>query len=391
MKKLSIIITLVLLSTAMFGQRREVVSAFNYLRHDKLDKAKEAIDKAIQDEKTKDDAKTWFYRGNIYLQLGVTDKEEFQNIAEKPLLEAFQSYMKAMELDEKDEYTIDIDQNIRFIGQEYYNQGATLYNENDYINSAQNFLMSYNVYQEVGRTDTVALLNYALAANQGGDPDNAIGKLEQLMEWKYDDPTVYEAATNIYLQKGKVEKAIEAVNLGREAFPDNYPLLLAEINLYMSTQQPAKAIDAMKYAVKQDSLNYTIWRAMGDMYDKMAEDTTVSKEKQKMALREAQEAYKKAIEINPEYFDAYYNLGALYVNEAAEVQQMANDLPLDKVDEYNAMKAEADSLLGEALPHLEAALEIDPEDRNTMYSLKEIYTRLGQLEKAKEINMMLQE
>ena len=41
-----------------------------------------------------------------------------------------------------------------------------------------------------------------------------------------------------------------------------------------------------------------------------------------------------AIALKPDYFEANYNLGALYVNQAAEILEKANELPLDAVKEY---------------------------------------------------------
>ncbi len=98
-------------------------------------------------------------------------------------------------------------------------------------------------------------------------------------------------------------------------------------------------------------------------------------------IPKATSAYENAILINPDYFEANYNLGALYVNQAADILDKANDLPLDAVKEYDTQKAMADEMLKKSLPYLEKALELTPDDVNTMVSLKEIYTRLGMTEK----------
>jgi tetratricopeptide (TPR) repeat protein len=103
-------------------------------------------------------------------------------------------------------------------------------------------------------------------------------------------------------------------------------------------------------------------------------------------VEQAVDAYQKAIALNPEYFEANYNLGALYVNQAADILDKANDLPLDAVAEYDKQKALADEMLNKAVPYLEKSLELNPEDVNTMVSLKEIYTRLGMTEKLKSVD-----
>jgi hypothetical protein len=43
------------------------------------------------------------------------------------------------------------------------------------------------------------------------------------------------------------------------------------------------------------------------------------------------------------------------------------------------------------MPRLENALEIQPDDFNSMVSLKEIYTRLNKFDKLKEIDQRIKE
>ncbi len=54
-------------------------------------------------------------------------------------------------------------------------------------------------------------------------------------------------------------------------------------------------------------------------------------------MDKAEMYYNKALEINPDYYDAVYNLGALYINESNKLQVAANELPLDE-NRKNMMK-----------------------------------------------------
>jgi len=107
-------------------------------------------------------------------------------------------------------------------------------------------------------------------------------------------------------------------------------------------------------------------------------------------LAEAEKAYLKAIELKPDYFEANYNLGALYVNQAAEIQNEANKLKLNDPT-YDSKKAEADKILQKSIPYLETATQLDPKDKSTLLALKEIYTRLSMYEKLKNVNSKLQD
>ena len=76
-----------------------------------MDQAKEAIDEAVQNEKTIGDAKAWFYRGNIYLDIANSTDEKFRALDPDPLAVAYESYQRATQLDSKGEYKIDITKN----------------------------------------------------------------------------------------------------------------------------------------------------------------------------------------------------------------------------------------------------------------------------------------
>jgi tetratricopeptide (TPR) repeat protein len=390
MKKLSIILVLVIASTVVFGQKRMTQTAISYLRNGKLDKALEAINIAIDNEKTINDAKTWFYRGSIYVEIFNSDKEEYKNLATDPLLEAYQSYEKAMEYDEDGEFLKDIIQNMRFIAYQFYNKAANAYNAEDFAIAAKNFLTSYQVYKAIKMTDTTSLLNYAISSQLTGNNDVALSTYNELMEMGYEDPSIYESLANIYSEKKDYVKAEEILMKGRELYPDNYPMLLSEINLYMVTNQNDKAIGRLISATEKDPENVTIWFALGGLYDKLASDSTLSDDEKAVYFEKTEDTYAKAIEVQADYFDAYFNLGALYVNKAAQIQMQANSLPLESVEEYNKLTEEADALLEKALPYLEKAIEINPTDKATIVSLKEIYSRMGQLDKAKEMNEKLQ-
>jgi len=84
-------------------------------------------------------------------------------------------------------------------------------------------------------------------------------------------------------------------------------------------------------------------------------------------------------------FDANYSLGALYYNKAVEITEKMNALPVDKMDEYNKLKEERDKWLKKALPYLEKAHKLKPNDLNTVAALREIYMRLGDTEKSKQM------
>jgi tetratricopeptide (TPR) repeat protein len=95
--------------------------------------------------------------------------------------------------------------------------------------------------------------------------------------------------------------------------------------------------------------------------------------------------YLKAIEIKADYFDPYYNLGAMHFNTAAELANEANKIPFSKQKEYDAAIAKAKAAFEKAQPYLEKALELQPDDSNTMVSLQQLYAQLKLNDKSLEM------
>lgn len=102
-------------------------------------------------------------------------------------------------------------------------------------------------------------------------------------------------------------------------------------------------------------------------------------------------AYQKAIDLQPENFEANLNLGALYYNKAIELNKYMINLPLDADAEYTAMEKKRNGLYTQALPYFEAAHKSNPTDIPTMQALKEIYAKTGNMTKVNEMKLLLGE
>lgn len=392
MKKITFL--LILTMTMSIGisqaQRSKRTSAYNYLRHGRLAKAKEAIDPCITHPKTMNAAKTWFYRGNIYLKIALSTDEKYKNLDPNALSVAYQAYKKALELDSKSEYKLDIFKNLGFISEQFYNKAVDKYNNKKYIESAEFFKKSVEVRQIFGTIDTLSIYNAAISYQLGNDYTNAEECFKTLLKYNYNSPQVYSSLSDIYINKKDTVASLDILKAGREKYPSNFNLIIKETNIYLSSGETEKALDNLNLAIKMDTTNPTIYFAVGANYDQILNDTSKSTSFRKEAAFKAESSYLKAIELDPDYFDANYNLGALYVNRAAKIIEEANKLPLGDPN-YDKEKAKADELLIKSTPYLEKALEQKPDDINTLVSLKEIYTRTGKYDKLKEINAKIAE
>jgi tetratricopeptide (TPR) repeat protein len=132
-----------------------------------------------------------------------------------------------------------------------------------------------------------------------------------------------------------------------------------------------KTEDAMKYldmAIQQDPENSTFYFAQGTLYEKVENE------------EKAIESYQNAIENDEDFFDAYYNLGALYYNKGVKQIEVANSIPTSNNEAYEVELKKADKWFKKALPYMEKCHELKPEDNMSMESLKNLYYRLKDME-----------
>jgi tetratricopeptide (TPR) repeat protein len=163
------------------------------------------------------------------------------------------------------------------------------------------------------------------------------------------------------------------------------------LNYYLQKGEYEKAKENLRLAAEQDPTNEILFFSMGSVYDNLSAqyDEEGKAEEAKEYQDQAADAYKKAIEIKPDYFDANYNLGAMYFNDGVEKVNEANAVPPSQSKRYKALLDEAKAIFSVGLPYLEKAHEVNPEDTTTIRSLRDIYARLGDDEKTMEMSKLL--
>ena len=389
MKKTLILLTMVLAFGLVNAQKAKRTSAYNYWNDGKLDKAKEYIDPAILDPSTMSDAKTWLYRGNIYLDIHRSVKPEYKALAPDALQIAYESYKKATELDVKKDYQPQIMVSMLSISEQLYNSGATLFQASEFSKAATDFEKAISVSQTMSTIDTMAIYGAALSYEGAKEYTKSASFYEQLVNLKVKNPLIYSSLCANYSELKQADKAEAILEQGRKLYPADFNLIIAQSNLYLQQNNPPKALASLTLAREKDPNNKSIIFAIGVTYDMLRSDTTKTVQERQISFDKAVLAYKDAIAIDSNYFDAVFNLGALYFNKGGDIINEANKLPLgDKT--YDVLVVQGNDHLRMSLPYLEKASRMHPEDTNALVSLKEIYTRLQMYDKQKEVNLRLQ-
>lgn len=91
---------------------------------------------------------------------------------------------------------------------------------------------------------------------------------------------------------------------------------------------------------------------------------------------EAVKYFKKALEIDPKYENAIYNIAACFINWGIQVRE--------KEEETNATERTYKRYFEEARVYLEQLVELSPNDYKTWERLGQVYAVLGMKEKAEQ-------
>lgn len=367
MKKLTFIIIYLLITSGIYAQKTKVQTAWNYLKYDELDKAKEAIDDASKNEGSMNMDKTWYYRGMIYQNMYKHAK--YGNLVNNPLQEALASFNKSIELDPKSDNIEDINKRIGILVSQLGEQGADQYKNAKYTDA----LSSFETILKISPTDSLVIFNCAITAEKAGDNEKAKTYYNRLISSKYNDVKIYSLLASIYRAEKNEDMAFETVQKGRALFPSDNNLMIEELNYFLANGKSTEAIASLEKAILADPKNASLYLAQGNLLDKANQQEA------------AAVSYKKAIELKPDFFDAYYNLGAMYFNQGAEMANKANDIPPKEIAKYDAAKKKFDAKFKEAEPFLAKAWELNPKDIGTMTSLKQIYLRTGETEKHNKV------
>ncbi len=282
------------------------------------------------------------------------------------LQRAFESYVKAAELDPKqtekmrEEVTRLIDQANQFAYNDFVSR--------DFGSAVSDFVQAYDFSTAplINTPDTAALYNAGYISVLSQKYDEAIKYLEQAKEMGYgNDGEVFLYLYHAYNGKEDVAGAERVLKEGMIAFPANDQLLEALIVLYSNTgQDPSQIIPLVQEAISRNPDDYALQFSLGLIYNKLEQ------------FDQAVEQYKKAFELNPQDFASAFNIGLTYQLQADAMLPQINAIPYNQTALIEQKTAEFNALYKESIPYFERAYTLNPTDRTTVEILRSIFFRL---------------
>ncbi|GAB4127865.1 MAG: hypothetical protein OHK0045_17430 [Raineya sp.] len=352
MKQVSILLSLCLLFAYPALQAQVGIAQVN-LQDGKLDKAKEAIDKALKNEKDAQKSKTWFVKGEVYSAIAGSPIPAYATLDKNAAQTALAAYKKAMELEpQKKGYYKDAEASIKNrLYPSAVNQGVNLYKSKDFSNS----LKALDVAIDILPNDTTAIYYASAIAWEAKEYDKFIGYGEKIEKMKFSPATLKLNTLQLaYLYAGEKK--------------DN-----------------AKAIAILEKGIQTYPNELEFWKLLGDLYEQQGDkDKTI-------------EFYQKATAQFPKEAEYPKRLGFAYYNKAVDLNkeiikkkeaegltgELKDPKKQQKAKEYNAL---VDNEIKKAIPFLEKADQLNSNDFETMELLRFCYETLGMKDKFAEMD-----
>jgi tetratricopeptide (TPR) repeat protein len=193
------------------------------------------------------------------------------------------------------------------------------------------------------KVDTNAVYNSAFTALNAGNYARAKQYYNKCLDLGYTaEGSVFASLSNCALAEKDTTAAKQYLADGMKLYPDNANILTNLINLYIQMKEdPKKIVELLDEAKAQMPDNPSLYYVEGNILTGVKD------------FDGALKAYRKSIEIDPNYEWGYYGEGSLWLQKQAALVEEANALPVNAYKEYDAKMEEISQALKSAVPAFE--------------------------------------
>jgi len=290
-------------------------------------------------------------------------------IVENGLETAYDAYLKAIELDPSQAEKVK--PSLVQIMKEGHVQNADLsFSSGNYADAAKSFAKAYelSVNPLINEPDTMSAYYAGYIALVNEDFPTAKKYLELVKEMGYEgEPADGELYFLMYHTYDGLKDSVMMENVLKEGvakYPANSKLNEALVFYYTSTGQDATVmIPVMQQALANDPNNFVFHFGLGLVYSNLEDfDNTIA-------------SFAKSAQLNPEDFSSHYNLAVTYIRRADAMLPEIQAIPMNEQARYEEKLGEFNTEYRKALPELEIAHKLKPEDPTVIELLKNIYFR----------------
>ncbi len=283
------------------------------------------------------------------------------------------------------------------------NYGSDLTDAKDYLGAYKSFKSTLDIHEALKANASKSSLDkpedynkqlylIALLSTYSDMEKETMPIYKKMIENKKDTAFIYSAMYKATVEKER-ELALTYLEEGAKKYPDDSQLLFTKINHFLKDGKLESLTIQLKEAIKKEPKNVTLYFTLGNVLDNLAQ-AEKDETKQKAYAEEALVYYAKTLEMDAKNVDAIYSIGASFYNKAAvyskQMKALDGDMSKEGTKKYNAAEKQMLDEFDKALPYFQKAESINPNDRNTLIALKEIFARKNDLKTSKEFKDRLQ-
>lgn len=365
MKRLSLTLFFAALATFNFAQKASVTDAHNaYKRYvplvgdletnkKALAEAKAAIDLAAVNSETANALDMHKYRGMVYYSLmenaaieaAMSGKE-----ADTALLSSYEKVVKASFLTvlnapkgkgEKTEVREFLNMKTTF----YFNNGLAMFNAKKYAEATMMFLGAYKISLIINEPYNDASVNTKLSF---------VRAVDTLMK------------TKSYAEADKLGSIV------CESLPKDIDVLISLINLNLQKNDMVATEKYLNEATSMDTTNKSLYVVLGTSLMELGQN------------ERAEQAFLKALKIDPFYSDAIYQYCTFMFNWSKDISNAASDLNI-KDPKIPVMQKLATDIMKRIPMYFDPYLEKNPEDKTALDIGWKVYYILEEEDKYKSL------
>ncbi len=366
----------------------------NAERVENLSNAKEKIDQAItgiDQIAEKLHAKVYDRAANVYFE--IANEPGLKAKTPTAANTAKEYFWKTAEIG-KDYQKESVGKKLPDLGNIFVQDGQDLYEAKKYgdaLTALENALACKVKIAELGNKASLFLITeeqenaiklYAgFAAYNNENFDAARKYLEPVAAAKFDEAQMYSVLFKLY-KEDDIEKAFAYLDEGVKRYPAQKALLYDKINYYLTTKQMDKLEVDLKKAIEVDPDNAQLTFTLGQVYEDLSTDAYKEDnfEDGDKYFASALEFYKQTVNIDAKYFDAIYQVGAIYYNRAVRMYKQRAGLKMDENAKYKELTESINTMYTKAWESFKKAEQVRSNDELLITAMKELYARTNQTE-----------